>query len=59
MHKIINHVEQNGYMKNIKELMIPPFDKPNSFVKLFDARTRTALMQKINEIKDNAVNIVA
>ena len=37
----------------------PPFDKPISFVKLFDAKTRTALMKKIIEIKENAVNIVA
>ena len=46
-------------MEDIKELMKPPFDKPISFVKLFDAKTRTALMQKIMEIKENAVNIVA
>ncbi len=59
VHKIINHVEQNGYMEDIKELMKPPFDKPVSFVKLFDAKTRTALLQKIDEIKDNAINIVA
>jgi len=59
VHKIINHIEQNGYMEDIKELMKPPFDKPVSFVKLFDIRTRTALMQKINEIKENAVNVVA
>ena len=58
VHKIINHIEQNGYMEDIKELMKPPFDKPISFVKLFDARTRTALMHKINEIKENAVNVV-
>ena len=59
VHKIINHIEQNGYMEDMKELMKPPFDKPISFVKLFDARTRTALMEKINEIKENAVNVVA
>ena len=59
VHKIINHVEQNGYMEDIKDLMKPPFDKPISFVKLFDVKTRTALMQKINEIKENAVNVVA
>jgi len=59
VHKIINHVEQNGYMEDIKELMKPPFDKPISFIKLFDVKTRTALMQKINEIRDNAVNVVA
>ena len=59
VHKIINHIEQNGYMEDLKELMKPPFDKPVSFVKLFDAKTRTALMEKINEIKENAVEIVA
>ena len=59
VHKIINHIEQNGYMDDIKELMKPPFDKPISFIKLFDAKTRTALLQKIAEIKDNAVNVVA
>lgn len=59
VHKIINHIEQNGYMEDIKELMKPPFDKPVSFVKLFDIRTRTSLMKKINEIKENAVNVVA
>ncbi len=59
VHKIMNHIEQNGYMEDIKELMKPPFDKPISFVKLFDVRMRTALMQKINEIKENAIHIVA
>lgn len=46
-------------MEDIKELMKPPFDKTVSFVKLFDMRTRTSLMKKINEIKENAVNVVA
>ena len=59
VHKIINHIEQNGYMDDVKELMKPPFDKPISFVKLFDVKTRTALVQKINEIKENATNVVA
>ena len=59
VHKIINHVEQNGYMEDIKDLTKPPFDKPISFVKLFDVKIRTSLVQKINEIKENAVNIIA
>ena len=59
VHKIINHIEQNGYIEDMKELMKPPFDKPVSFVKLFDVKTRTTLLQKINEIKDNAINVVA
>ena len=59
VHKIINHVEQNGYMEDIKDLLKPPFDKPISFVKLFDTKTRAALMDKINEVRNNAINIIA
>lgn len=59
VHKIINHMEQNGYMENVVDLQKPPFDKPIPFVKIFDAKTRTSLMQTINEIKENATNIIA
>ena len=51
VHKIINHMEQNGYMEK------PPFDKPISFLKLFDVRTRTALMKAINDVRENAVTV--
>ena len=57
--KIINHIEQNGYMENVADLQKPPFDKPVAFIKMFDAKTRMALIQKINEIKENAVKIIA
>ena len=59
VRKIINHIEQNGYMEDMKELMKPPFDKPINFTKLFDVKTRTELVQKINEIKENAIHVVA
>ena len=59
VNKIIHHVEQNGYIENIMILQKPPFDKPVSFMKLFDAKKRALLMQTINEIKSNAVNVVA
>ena len=59
VHKIINHIEQNGYMENVTELQNPPFDKPISFVKLFDVRTRAALLAAINKVKENAVVIAA
>ena len=59
VHKIINYMEQNGYMENVTELQNPPFDKPISFVKLFDARTRAALLAAINKVKENAVVIAA
>ena len=41
----------------ITDLQKPPFDKPVSFIKLFDVKTRTALMQTIQSITDNAVTI--
>lgn len=59
IYKIINHIEQNGYMENVTDLQKPPFDKPLSFVKLFDAKTRLALMAAIKQVKDNAVVIAA
>lgn len=34
VHKIINHVEQNGYMDSAADLQKPPFDKPTGFIKL-------------------------
>ena len=58
VHKIINHVEQNGYMENITELQKPPFDKPVSFIKLFDAKKRAAIMNTIQSITENATKIV-
>lgn len=59
VYKIINHIEQNGFMENISDLQKPPFDKPVSFIKMFDAKTRTALMQTIKAITENATNVVA
>lgn len=57
VHKIINHMELNGYMENVAELTKPPFDKPVSFIKLFDAKTRVALMDTINQVRKNAEQI--
>ena len=59
VHKVIHHIELNGYMENVAELTKPPFDKPVSFIKLFDAKTRTALMETINQVRENAVQITA
>lgn len=59
VHKIINHVEQNGYMENVAVLTKPPFDKPLSFTKLFDKKTQKALMEAINQVRENAVTVVA
>ena len=59
VHKIINHIEQNGYMESVALLTKPPFDKPLSFTKLFDKNTQKALMEAITQVKENAVTVVA
>lgn len=59
VNKIIHHIELNGYMENVAELTRPPFDKPVSFIKLFDAKTRTSLLETINQVRENAVQITA
>lgn len=59
VNKIIHHIELNGYMENIAELTKPPFDKPVSFIKLFDPKTRAALMETINQVRENAIQITA
>ena len=59
VHKIINHVEQNGYMEDVTLLTKPPFDKPVSFVKMFDNKTRTELIDTLNHIRENAEKVIA
>lgn len=59
VHKIINHIEQNGYMESVTILTKPPFDKPLSFTKLFDRKMQSEIMVTINKVKDNAIVVVA
>ncbi len=46
-------------MENIWESTRQPFDESVSFIKLFDAKTRTAIMGAIDRVRDNAVEIAA
>ena len=46
-------------MDSVKELQKPPFDKPVSFVKLFDAKTQAGIMRTIQSIKENATEVIA
>ena len=55
--KVINHIEQNGYMESTAELVKPPFDRPVSFTKLFDVGKRASLLAAIDKVRDNAVVI--
>ena len=53
--KIVNHIAQNGYMHDLADLTKPPFDKPISFVKLFDVQRREQLVEVIKSIKSTAI----
>jgi len=57
VQKVINHIEQNGYMESTAELVKPPFDRPVSFTKLFDAGKRATLLAAIDKVRENAVTI--
>lgn len=59
VHKVINYIEQNGYMESVAALMNPPFDQPTRFTRLFDKEMQTAIIVTINRIKDNAVVVSA
>jgi len=56
--KVIDYVVQNGYIENVSELMKPPFDKPQSFIRLFDGSRQKRIVETITKIKENAVKIV-
>ncbi len=55
VHKIVDYVVENGYIESIKVLMLPPFDKPQNFLRLFSDAERKRLMQIVDSIRDNAV----
>ena len=59
VHKVIQYIEQNGYIDSMAVLQRPPFDKPISFVRLFDSQTRGLLLTTIELVRYNAVNIIA
>ena len=57
--RVISYVEKNGYIDNPSDLLKPPFDKPQSFVRIFPLSSQKKLVQNIQQIKDNAIRIDA
>ncbi|MEG1814201.1 MAG: type I restriction-modification enzyme R subunit C-terminal domain-containing protein, partial [Clostridia bacterium] len=55
VHKVVDYVVQNGYIESVTELMKPPFDKPQSFIRLFTAPEQKKLVALVNLIKENAL----
>lgn len=52
---LVRKVAKLEYEAAIAELTKPPFDKPQSFVKLFDGSKQKLLVATVNQIKENAV----
>jgi type I restriction enzyme R subunit len=59
VNKVIDYIEQNGYVESVAELTRPPFDKPQGFVKLFDPERQQRLVSIINGFKENATKIIS
>ena len=57
--KVINYIEMNGYMDNVGMLSKPQFDKPISFMKLFDQKKKKQMVEAIEAVKRNAVEVTA
>ncbi len=53
VHKVVDYIVENGYMEP-RALTQPPFDRPRSFVRMFDTRQQMGLVAVINQIKHNA-----
>jgi type I restriction enzyme R subunit len=58
VNKVIDYVQQNGYIENVSELLKPPFDKPLSFSRLFDANKQARLVEIVKGVRENAVEVV-
>lgn len=59
INKVIDYIEANGYVENVSELIKPPFDKPQSFIKLFDSDKQKRFVSIINEVKENATKVIS
>lgn len=56
--KVIDYVVQNGYVESVAELTKPPFDKPQSFLRLFDREKQETFVKLVMTFKENAEKVV-
>lgn len=54
VNKIIDYVVQNGYIETA-ELVKTPFDRPLSFIKLFDRSKQAEIVDTIEQLNQNAM----
>jgi type I restriction enzyme R subunit len=58
VRKVIDYIVQNGYLESPADLAKPPFDKPQSFLKLFDGERAKKLVETVKAFRENAEKIV-
>lgn len=51
--RVVDYVVENGYMEPVA-LTQPPFDRPQSFIRMFNSQQQLDLMAVIKKIKSNA-----
>lgn len=56
--RVVNYIVDNGYMEP-QALTQPPFDRPQSFVRMFNTQQQMNLVAVINNIKRNATQPAA
>lgn len=56
--RVINYVIENGYMEP-QALTQPPFDRPQSFIRMFNAQQQRDLVAVIKSIERNAIDPAA
>jgi type I restriction enzyme R subunit len=58
VRKLIDYIAENGYIEATFVLMKPPFDRPQSFIKLFDGTKQKQLVELVDAVRENAVRVV-
>jgi len=58
VRKVIDYIAENGYIEAPSLLMKPPFDRPQSFIKLFDGTKQKLLVELVDAVRENAVKVV-
>ncbi|MCI8529247.1 MAG: hypothetical protein HFH82_08875 [Lachnospiraceae bacterium] len=57
IQQVVDYVVENGYVKDVLDLMKAPFDRPFKFSVIFTRDEQVKLVKAINIFKENAFAI--
>lgn len=57
INQVVDYVIENGYIRDVADLMKAPFDRPFKFSMIFTHEEQIKLVQVINAYKENAIII--